>query len=353
MILLEKRLRADAGMCCHTCPHCSVLGLTTLYRLFAAQQGAAFPQLALEFADRDATRLALMLDSESRCRTRGLPRRHTTGGRPGGGQRLMGGGDAAASDKQIGDLLWQQAAVRNVIGAVTLHPCGCYPFAGRIVNIDRVAASGDTVVESPAADHILRLQDILSIDSARFPDADLGADGGERSALETGQLTDHKVGDHSYLLASKHFRFRQIGDIGAVKPLYASRIDQHLVLSRSGKKQNLIAVDGQIGRLPMAEEAKHTGQRQVRKLVHGRFFVKLIGMADHILLDSPQIDAAHSELHGHRLGQLISVASLQARRTGQMGQIGVAACEYHLRWIGFPEEWDHGCECFCSVSTFV
>ncbi|GBF75301.1 hypothetical protein PA598K_03699 [Paenibacillus sp. 598K] len=75
------------------------------------------------------------------------------------------------------------------------------------MDVNRVAAAGDTIVKSPALDDIGDLQRILPLDATAIPNPNLGTYRREGGSFKAWQITLHEIRNHKHLLSALDFTF--------------------------------------------------------------------------------------------------------------------------------------------------
>src|SRR5262245_26262242 len=108
---------------------------------------------------------------------------------------FVGRGQAAAGDEQVVDTHGDQTAVRNLVVAGCLETDELAAGAGRIVDVDRVGAAGDGIVEACSAEHVLAGQRVETLDSTRLTNADLRGDLEQPRLLQPGAALAHEGQD--------------------------------------------------------------------------------------------------------------------------------------------------------------
>src|SRR3546814_1198427 len=79
--------------------------------------------------------------------------------------------DATTGDEQPVDAAWQEAAQGDVVSLARRQPLQDGALAGRIVNVDRIGAAGDRIVELASLQHVLGGQPVIADEPPAFADA--------------------------------------------------------------------------------------------------------------------------------------------------------------------------------------
>ena len=98
----------------------------------------------------------------------------------------MGAADATAGDEIPVEARGQQAAQRDVVGLASWHPAQLRAAAARVVDVDRIRATGDGVGELPGSQDVLAGELLVADDPAGLAHTDLHAALGDVGLLEAG-----------------------------------------------------------------------------------------------------------------------------------------------------------------------
>src|SRR3954468_19246874 len=214
-----------------------------------AQACALAHELALHFVDGDLTRQRAAPRRERRAYAGRLAGRHDDRHDAIRRMRFVRARDAAPGDDQAVGVARQEAAHRDVVRFAGRQALQHRARAGGIVDVDRISAARDRVVELARREYVLGGELIVAQDPARLAHADLYAALRDVRLLESGHVAAQELGDLPHLTAARPLGERQVPDVGPQYPRDARAVDAHFLFVRGSEEQDVLARQPQLARL--------------------------------------------------------------------------------------------------------
>src|SRR5687768_3189637 len=212
----------ESGLACRAC--------RCFYYKPVPQARALAHELSLDQVDGDRAYRDHLLDGERGANTRGLAGGHDDRHDAVGAMGLVRAGNAAPGDDDALGMLRQQAAQRNVVGLPGRHALQQRAAALGIMDVDRVGAARDGIVELARAEDVVGRELVFAEHAPRLAHADLHAALHHVGILETRHVAAQEGGDLAHLAPAAPLRVGQVPDIRAEHARHARAVDAHLGL---------------------------------------------------------------------------------------------------------------------------